>query len=350
MPAGEATIDVVRGRSADRRADTILGFLTRQAGLNDDAARRWLSEAVCMALDGGEVVGVSSVRPAGLQLVGGRRFWIYRSFLAQDSDELWNLIFSKAFEALAEESDEGGAGCVGVCALVADRALMSRRPEAVWADTELVFAGYLPDGRQIRIRYFPGAVIGPGTPESPSLDEMRARDYGLEDRYSIQPLGASAGATTDDVLRLWARERAMPEAEAKRRVHEVELVACEREKGVVGVSSTYLQRNAQLGMDLWQLREFVARAHRRSKLAAQLIFANRDRMEERFLSGEDTRAPGIMFELENEAAKRNLNQAVWVQTGFTFIGENQRGDHVRVHYFPGAHVPLPGSGCAPDPH
>jgi hypothetical protein len=28
-------------------------------------------------------------------------------------------------------------------------------------------------------------------------------------------------------------------------------------------------------------------------------------------------------------------------TDFTFIGENDRGDHVRVHYFPGAEAPGP---------
>ncbi len=31
--------------------------------------------------------------------------------------------------------------------------------------------------------------------------------------------------------------------------------------------------------------------------------------------------------------------ALWLPADFTFIGENAKGDHVRVHYFPGAHVP-----------
>ena len=37
--------------------------------------------------------------------------------------------------------------------------------------------------------------------------------------------------------------------------------------------------------------------------------------------------------------QRHLNNAYWPPSDFTFIGENQRGDH--VHYFPGARVPLP---------
>ena len=36
-----------------------------------------------------------------------------------------------------------------------------------------------------------------------------------------------------------------------------------------------------------------------------------------------------------------FNQAKWMPTEFTFIGENAKGDHVRVHYFPGARAPLP---------
>ena len=37
--------------------------------------------------------------------------------------------------------------------------------------------------------------------------------------------------------------------------------------------------------------------------------------------------------------KRHFDDALWLPTDFTSIGENQRGDHVRVHYFPGALAP-----------
>jgi hypothetical protein len=101
------------------------------------------------------------------------------------------------------------------------------------------------------------------------------------------------------------------------------------------------RRNAQLRTERWHYRTYVARGHRMSNLAAQLIFANRDRLEERFTGGEDTRAPGVLFELENEGMKRYFNKALWLPADFTFIGENERGDHVRVHYFPGARVDPP---------
>ena len=37
--------------------------------------------------------------------------------------------------------------------------------------------------------------------------------------------------------------------------------------------------------------------------------------------------------------KRHFDDALWLPTDFTSIGENQRGDHVRVHYLPGALAP-----------
>ena len=79
--------------------------------------------------------------------------------------------------------------------------------------------------------------------------------------------------------------------EARRRLSEVLLVATTDSRGLVGVSSAYVQHNPQLRMDLWYYRAFVARAHRKSNVASR------------------------------------------------FIGENQRGDHVRVRYFPGALAP-----------
>jgi hypothetical protein len=45
---------------------------------------------------------------------------------------------------------------------------MERHPETVWPSTQLMFAGYTPDNRQARVRYFQDAVIEPGTPESQS--------------------------------------------------------------------------------------------------------------------------------------------------------------------------------------
>jgi hypothetical protein len=242
----QATIEIVRGRLSDDVGERILAFLSEGWALEGDAARRRLAEAVCVALDGDKLVGLSCVYPEAVPLIGGRPFWIYRSYLAADSAEQRSSMFNAAFQVLAEEFAEAGRGPVGVCAIVADRAEMERRPEVVWPESELMLAGYLDNGSQVRIRYFWGAAIAPGNPDSPSLDETRQVEYPLEDRYRIEPLAETNEVSADDVLRLWSREQVVPEAEARRRVHEVQLVAIERDEGVVGVSSVYLRCNPQL--------------------------------------------------------------------------------------------------------
>jgi hypothetical protein len=268
----------------------------------------------------------------------GRPFWVYRrSFADPDGERMFNAVFDE----LQEGFKPGEGGPLGVCVMVPEPAEMERRPEAVWPDTELLFAGYTRDDRQVRIRYFWGAKIGPGLPGSPSVEEQRDVDYSLEDRYRIEVLEESTSVTPDDVLAFWSRERAIDEEKARRRVHEVKLVAITGDAEVAGVSTLYLERSAQLRMDVWNYRTFVGGTHRMSNIAAQLIIRNRDLLESRFVSGEDTRAQGVLFDLENEGMQQHLNNAYWPPSDFTFIGENRKGHHRRVHYFPGARVPVP---------
>jgi hypothetical protein len=250
-------------------------------------------------------------------------------------------MFNAAFEALEEEFEAEAPGPIGVCVIAGDRDEIEGQREAVWPDTELIFAGYLADDRQVRIRYFWGAKIGSGLPSSPSLDEALAHDYSLEDRFRIELLAEGSAVTPEDVLAMWEREVALPLPLARQRINQVRFVAVTGERELAAVSTIYLERNPQLRMDLWYYRTFVASAHRQSNLAAQLIFRNRDLLERRFVSGEDLRAQGVVFELENEGMRRHLNNAYWPHSEFTFIGDNERGDHIRIHYFPGARVPSP---------
>jgi hypothetical protein len=341
VAAGSATIAPARGGLDEARSEAVLEFLSREGQLNAEAARRLISGLVCVALEGDRIVGVSAARPGSVGLIGGRPFWLYRCVLDARSEERWDEMFGATFEILAEEFEEPEGPYAGVCVLVDDPARIARRPEAVWPGTELMYAGYLDDGRQVRLRYFWGAAIAPGFPNSPSLDETRKHEYPLGDRYRVLTLAESDELTPDDVIGFWGREGALPEPdEARRRVGEVSLVATDPGEGVVGVSSLYLAPYPQLRTELWHYRTYVAEAHRMSNVAAQLIFRNRDLLEARFVSGEDTRAPGMLFELEYEPLKKYFNKALWLPADFTFIAENEFGDHVRVHYFPGATVPV----------
>ncbi|HEX3561358.1 MAG TPA: hypothetical protein VHU24_00855, partial [Solirubrobacterales bacterium] len=230
---------------------------------------------------------------------------------------------------------------LGICVPVTDPEEMRRRPEAIWPDTELIYAGILPEGGHLRIRYFDDATIGSGLQNSPTVAQSEAQDYSLGEGYRIVPLAETDAATPDDVLELWTREDVIPEPEAQRRVHEVLMVALDPDDGVAAVSTVYLQRNAQLGLDLWYYRTYVANEHRMGHLAVRLLWATRDHLRERFESGADDRAPGMIMEVESELLKTYYNRAFWVISDFFFIGETERAAHVRVHYFPGVKAPPP---------
>ena len=339
MPEVDFDVEVVRGELSEARADQILEFWSRAGALEGDAARERLAEVVCVLVNGaGEVAGVNSVYAAEVPVIGDRRFWIHRSFLPGNASSAQAAMVSAAFTALEAEFEPGGDGPIGICLLVSDPA--EQGPEAISPETELLLAGYLEDGTQVRIRYFWDAIIGPGVPSSPTQSESREQEYPLEERYRVEGFGEPGGPSPDDVIAFWERLGVVNSAEAQRRVHEVLLVALDETDGLVGVCSAYMSRHAQLRVDLWHYRTFVVPAHRGSNVAMVMALEARDLLEQRFVSGEDTRAPGIVYEIENDEIKLHFNRARLLPPDFTFVGTNGSGDHIRVHYFPGARVPV----------
>ena len=167
------------------------------------------------------------------------------------------------------------------------------------------------------------------------LDER----WRLEEGYRIEVFDEQDAVGQEDVFALWQREDAIDRDEAERRIHEVHLVATDEQGEIAGVTSAYLKRNDQLRMDLWYYRAFVPGAHRMSNVAVNLAVTGRALLEQRFVSGEDPRGAGIIYEVEHEGLKRHFDDAIWYPADVAFIGENERGDHVRVRYFPGALVP-----------
>lgn len=170
---------------------------------------------------------------------------------------------------------------------------------------------------------------------------MAENDYKLDAGYRIDLFAEQEAVDGRAVVDLWTREGVVVAGEAQRRVREVLLVATDAGGAPVGLSSAYLQRNEQLRLDLWYYRAFVADAHRRSNVAVTLALMGRDHLENLFVTGQDARGAGILYEVENEGLKRHFNDALWLPTDFTFMGENQREDHVRVRYFPGARAAEP---------
>jgi hypothetical protein len=338
MQGTEATIELVRGRIGDDLADEVVSFRRERSDLEEAAVREELPRIVAVARnDAGSIIGMSSVR-AGTPRPPARPLFVYRDDLAEPWSSARPRLFTSAFEALEAEFEPGQAGPLGLCRLVSDPAEIAERPAAIWPEEGLAFAGHLADGRQVRVRWFWDAPAEPGLPNSLRLDDAVAMDWSIDERYRIEPYRGDA-ETADQILALWAREAAVPNVEeARRRVHEALNVVIDRDEGVIALSTAYVQRNPQLDLDLWYFRTFVSAAHRNTHIATQLTMHNRDLLEQRFLSGEDRRAAGVAFELENPGMRKYINTAIWQPVDFIFIGDNQRGVPIRVHYFPGALV------------
>jgi hypothetical protein len=160
--------------------------------------------------------------------------------------------------------------------------------------------------------------------------------------YVLELFEESELIDEDAVLEFWDREGAMQMEEARRRLEELFLIATLGEE-LVAVSTAVLQWSPRLRLNLWNFRSFVAERHRESGVSTTMSIWAHEYAAARYVSGEETRGAGGLLEVENEMLKRYLNQAVWLPYGYTFIDENENGDHVRVGFYPGALVPDPPS-------
>jgi hypothetical protein len=336
MSDTDTRIQVVRGDLDPSLGEEIVSFWIEQGALTETVARQRLGDVVAIlrGVDG-EIAGVNSVYADEVELIGNRTFWIYRCFLQPGNEGQMRPMIDAAYARMNEEHALEGGGPIGLLVLVDGE---SDLPDAaVWpGDPPFLYAGHLPGGVETRIAYFDGALIGPGSGAQGDLEPKLAP--GLR----IEVFAEQDEVTEQDVIDLWEREGAVVGEEARRRILEVLLVGIHDEAGVVGVSSAYLQRNPQLDLPLWYYRAFVSSRFRMGSMAILLALRGRDLLKQRYVEGADTRASGLIYEVENPGLKTYFNHATWLPTQFTFIGENVKGDHVRVHYFPGARAPLPG--------
>jgi hypothetical protein len=324
-------IETVRGRITDALADELRAFWAREAGFSGAAAEDRLAEVTCVLRDGGELAGVCSVYPAAVPLVADRRFWVFRSLLPGAAEEQWQAMARATFAVLDSDHVPGPDAPEGLC-LLADAEQRRRHPEAEWSEPRMVHAGFLADGRQVRIGYFHSEVSSMSPSGSPGSDPITP--FTLV-RFADQDLVGES-----EVLELWTREAGLPAEEARRRLGELLFVGVDGSR-VAGISTVYLARQSQLQADLWHFRTFTAAAYRRTNVAISLVIATREYLQQRHISGEDRRAQGMVFEIENPELKAVFPRGLWYESDVVFVGENARGDHVRVHWFPGTLTPEP---------
>lgn len=324
---------MVRGRLDSEREQQLRAFWERTAGFAGPAADARLQEMVCLLRADGEVVGASSVFAAEIALIAGRRFWVFRCLVEEGFEDRHGELVSATFHALDAESTGAVGAPIGLCVLL-DAKLRRARPEAEWRDPRLVYAGYLADGRQVRVAYFSDQVSSMSAP-------MPEGGWQPEPGYRILRFAEQSDIGAEDVTGAWVEEGGLTAAQAERRLPEVLSVAVGPDGRLAGITTAFLARNEQVRADMWHFRGLVLAAHRNSRIGLAQSVAGRDWLTERYVSGQDRRGLGIVYEVENEGLKRHFPHGIWYETDFILIGENRHGAHVRVHYFPGALAPEP---------
>jgi hypothetical protein len=158
MSSNPASIEVVRGRTEGTVRRELIAFWTERRALSLEQAEKRLPEVVCVARVDGKLTGACSVFPAEVPLIGGRRFWVYRSLLDEPVADQAPSLIKATFDVLDGEFDGAPGSPIGLCVLAGEADWRSR-PEAEWSDPRMIYAGYLADGRQVRIAYFQDADI-----------------------------------------------------------------------------------------------------------------------------------------------------------------------------------------------
>ncbi|TNF36632.1 MAG: hypothetical protein EP312_00725 [Gammaproteobacteria bacterium] len=143
----------------------------------------------------------------------------------------------------------------------------------------------------------------------------------------------------EEITRFWLHHHALPsEDAARKRLPQVCLIARNPQGKLIGISTAYKQHNKQLDNYFYYMRAFVEPDSRDLDIGRVFTRGIRDFFEERFIRGEDQEAIGIFLEIENPFFKRHRREAILSDTGFIFVGKNERGDHLRVYYFQGAQI------------
>jgi hypothetical protein len=337
-------IEVVRGRVDAALTDELVAFWSTRGALSKEQALERAPQAVCLLRgDDGRIVGVNTVVKARVEPLGRRRFWLYRRLLDPAADDqVHHDMLSAAFDALEAEFEEqlarGGEADdpMGLCLLLDDRAFATRNDEIVWPASSMMYAGYLPDRRQVRIRYFTNAALwgrAMSHPVSGPGDDIELRIFDGERDPEL----------ADAIVDSWIRHEVMPAAEARRRVDEVFAVAVDRDGEIAGVCTVYARAPEPLHIGLWFYRAFVVPDRRAASVGVGLGLIAMETLERRFASGEDTRGSGIAMVLENRALREINPTAVWVDEPWTlaYYGEDNHGHDVRLKWFPGAKAPGP---------
>lgn len=85
---------------------------------------------------------------------------------------------------------------------------------------------------------------------------------------------------------------------------------------------------------VYYYRHFVAEAVRRKHIGTDLVIASRQHLNQQFVSGVDVSANGFFTVTKSSILTKARRQGV--SHAGTFMGVNEKGEHLRIAWFDGA--------------
>ncbi|MTI38068.1 hypothetical protein [Fulvivirga lutimaris] len=125
-----------------------------------DTAKR-AKEVICQVKLDEKVIGVSTAHEIEVPNFNNNSFFSYRMLIDPEYriPGLSDKLISESFEFLEGLYVSGRSKSIGIITLIENPELIKKRKELVYPTSKLVLAGYTKKGKQIRLRYFKGAMI-----------------------------------------------------------------------------------------------------------------------------------------------------------------------------------------------
>ena len=118
-------------------------------------------EIVFVVRDAKGVVGaVSTARSVQAKFLNNHFFYEFRCFISPpfSAPGLDSALAAKT-KSFLETQEGSGSKYKGLLMIIENEQIKAQRTRAIWPATEMVFAGYTPEGHHIRVGYFKGARI-----------------------------------------------------------------------------------------------------------------------------------------------------------------------------------------------
>ncbi|MEQ8245916.1 hypothetical protein [Fulvivirga sp.] len=118
-------------------------------------------EVVCQIKLDQEIIGLSTAKEIEVPNLNNNKFFSFRMLIDPEYriPGLSDKLIAESFKFLEGLYVSGKSNCVGIITLIENPQLIKTRKELVYPTSKLVLAGYTKKGKQIRLRYFKGAMI-----------------------------------------------------------------------------------------------------------------------------------------------------------------------------------------------